>query len=338
MKREPNDTNDDQAIEALLREVGGGYEPPHAAAEEIHRAVHQEWLATVAQRKRRQRVVTFGIAASVAFVALVASWALTLSVSSAELPLSIAYIDGVAQFQPSAAEPVRVLSAGESLPVGSVLVTDGATRIALAYGTDVSMRLDRRSKLERIGPDRFRLSEGAVYIDARPQAAAHDLVVETLAGEVRHLGTQYQIRQGEDVVEVSIREGRVEIKSTKGAALGSAGERVQINAAGDIKRDALSAQDPGWDWAEAASPPFAINDRTLAEFLEWVARETGRQIVYASPDAQHIAQSLKLRGSIEGLDPETALSAVLSTTEFVRYQTSESLIGVQLARSDRAER
>ena len=334
MKLDQSQLDDDTEIEALLREVGAGNQIPYAAAEEVRRAVHQEWLAVVAQRKRRRRVTTFGIAASFALMMVVASWVLRSSVPSSELQMVVAYVDGAAQFQPSARGSMEKLSVGNTLPVGGVLSTDGSTRIALEYGTAVSMRLDRDSKIERVAGNRFRLSAGAVYIDADPKADEQELIVETAAGDVRHLGTQYQVRHSNGLVEISIREGRVEIMNSSRSALASAGEHVTINAEGVIERQAISAQDPQWDWAEQTTPPFTIDDCTLAEFLEWVARETGRQVIYASPEAQSIAQSLKLRGSIDGLDPETALSAVLSTTEFVRYDTSDNLIGVQLARTD----
>ena len=126
----------------------------------------------------------------------------------------------------------------------------------------------------------------------------------------------------------------VQIAGSHGDALASAGEQVRITADGEIERGAISAQDPAWDWAEETSPVFAIHNRTLAEFLEWVARETGRQVVYASADAQRAAETLTLRGSIEGLDPDTALSAVLATTDLTRYESGDGLIGVRLAMSD----
>ena len=336
MKLDQSQPEDDAEIEALLREVGAGSQIPFDVKEEVRRTVHEEWLAVVSQRKRRRRVTTFGIAASFALVMVVASWVLRSSVPSSELPMLVAYVDRASQLLPSAESSVGKLNVGDALPIGGVLSTDDATRIALDYGTAVSIRLDRASKIERVAGDRFRLSAGAVYIDADPQADDHELIVETVAGEVRHLGTQYQVRQSNELVEISIREGRVQITNSHDSALASAGERVRINASGEIERHAISSQDAQWDWAEQTRPPFTIDDRTLAEFLEWVARETGREVIYASPEAQTIAQSLKLRGSIEGLDPDTALSAVLSTTEFVRYETSENLIGVQLARAERA--
>jgi ferric-dicitrate binding protein FerR (iron transport regulator) len=333
MTREHDDMNDDDGLEALLREVGARDEPSPAAMEEVRRAVHHEWRATVTQRKRHNRMVAFAIAASVAIVAVVATWTLRFADPSQDFAVTIAHIEGEARIQASQLDDG--LSVGSSFPVGRTLSTDAVTRIAIAYGAGISIRIDRDSKIERVAPDRFRLSAGAVYIDAPAQAMdhaeGHGLVIETLAGEVQHLGTQYQIRQANDAVEVSIREGRVEVTHSNGAALASAGERLRIRASGQVDRDAISAQDPVWDWAEAATPPFAINDRTLAEFLEWVARETGREVAYASPDAQSMAQTVKLRGSIDGLSPDTALSAVLSTTEFARYDSGDGLIGVRLA-------
>lgn len=331
MKPELDELDREDDIGALLRQVGARHEPTPAVTEEVRRVVHDEWYATVAQRKRRQRVALFAVAASIAFFVAVASWVLRVDVPARDLAVTIARIDGHARVQPSAADTARVVNVGETLGVDAVLATDDATRVALAYGPDVSMRIDRGSKIQRTGPDRFRLDAGALYIDAHPGAEHRALVIETSAGEVRHLGTQYQVRQQERAVEVSIREGRVEIAGAQGASLASAGERVRIDAAGQVERDAISAQDPAWDWAAATSPPFAIDDRTAAEFLEWVARETGRQVAYASPEAKRLAETVKLGGSIENLDPNTALNAVLLTTGLERYETSDHLIGVRLA-------
>ena len=46
----------------------------------------------------------------------------------------------------------------------------------------------------------------------------------------------------------------------------------------------------------------------------WAGRETGRAIVYASPEAEREAAQIVLRGSIEGLRPDESIGAVGSTT------------------------
>jgi hypothetical protein len=83
-----------------------------------------------------------------------------------------------------------------------------------------------------------------------------------------------------------------------------------------------------------AAPAFDINDRPLADFLLWVARETGRTIVYRSAAAESAAREVRLNGSIAGLDPDTALTTVLSTTQLRRYETQSQFIGIGLASSE----
>lgn len=322
------------ALEALLREVGRRDEPSAAAMAEVRRTVHGEWLATISQRKRQRRVFAFAIAASIAFVTVLAGWTLRFAAPDAEFAVTVARIAGDARLQTIPASRGHTIKVGDTVAIGSVLTTDDEMRVALAFGPGTSIRIDRGSKIERVSPSRFRLSAGAVYIDAQPQAEHHELLIETRAGDVQHVGTQYQVRQSGQVVEVSIREGRVQIAGSHGTALASAGERVHIAAAGEVRRGAISGQDPAWEWAEATSPVFALDNRTLAEFLEWVARETGRQVVYASPEARRRAEALKLHGSIDGLDLDTALSAVLSTTDLMQYESGNGLIGVRLAMSD----
>jgi hypothetical protein len=76
----------------------------------------------------------------------------------------------------------------------------------------------------------------------------------------------------------------------------------------------LAANAEAWNWASSIAPPFTIEGRTVHEFLTWAGRETGRQVVYASPEAEGRARAIVLRGSMEGLTPDEAVSAVLSTT------------------------
>jgi hypothetical protein len=49
-------------------------------------------------------------------------------------------------------------------------------------------------------------------------------------------------------------------------------------------------------------------------FLAWAGRETGRTVVYGSPDVEQQARAVILSGTLEGLTPDEAVAAVLSTT------------------------
>jgi hypothetical protein len=69
-----------------------------------------------------------------------------------------------------------------------------------------------------------------------------------------------------------------------------------------------------WDWTLEAAPTIDIEGLPLAQFLAWAARETGREVVYASPEAESEAAGIVVHGSIAGLSPAEALDAVLATT------------------------
>lgn len=129
---------------------------------------------------------------------------------------------------------------------------------------------------------------------------------------------------------VSVREGRVLITSPTGSNTGEAGQVLRLNMDGELSRGALAATDPYWQWTLHAAPAFEIDNRSLADFLHWIARETGRQLVYSTPQAETAAESVILRGSIEGLDTDAALAAVLSTTQLRRYRTDTTEIGIEL--------
>jgi ferric-dicitrate binding protein FerR (iron transport regulator) len=195
----------------------------------------------------------------------------------------------------------------------------------------VSLRLDQGTIVKVASADELVLTAGALYIDSQAQNP-QELTVRTDAGSVRHVGTQYEVRTHADDMVVSVREGRVVIANAAGTSSGVAGEEIRVTPRGQIVRGTVAAHDPRWQWASRTAPQFDINDHTLAVFLEWVARETGRKVVYASSEAQSAANELKLRGSIVGLDPDTALNAVLSTTQLHRYQTKDELIGIALTR------
>ena len=75
-------------------------------------------------------------------------------------------------------------------------------------------------------------------------------------------------------------------------------------------------------------PPFSIEGRSVDEFLGWAARETGRQVVYASPDIEQQARRVTLSGTVEGLAPDQALAAVLATTS-LRPVVDREQIGIE---------
>jgi ferric-dicitrate binding protein FerR (iron transport regulator) len=203
-------------------------------------------------------------------------------------------------------------------------------RLALAWGTGGTVRVDAGSRLE-CRTDRVLLRAGAVYVESAADGAAP--LVETPLGVVRHLGTRYEVRVAPRTVAVTVRDGRVEFARLRRTELvAAAGERLAVDVGGGVIREPVAADDARWSWTESVAPPFAIEGRTLHEFVAWYARESGRELRYASPAIRAAAGVLVLRGSVDDLAPAEALAAVLSTTRF-RAQIEDGAL-VVAARED----
>ena len=327
--------SNDASIEELLREVGARNEPSPAAAHEVMSAVHAEWRDIVQQRRQQQRVVAWRIAAGVALAVLVSTFAYRFMAPAPTQVASIAHVDGQLLASTDDDAPEARVS-GQAIRVGDTVQTDAQSRAAVSFPDGLSLRLDHETSLTVDATDRITLTTGAVYIDAPSgrRATSDALMVNTRAGSVQHVGTQYEVRTHADVMLVSIREGRVLVTNGTSSNTGEAGQVLRLNTEGQLTRSMLAATDPHWQWTLQAAPSFDIDNQSLAAFLQWIARETGRHIVYSTPQAEAAAAGVKLRGSIAGLDVDAALAAVLSTTQLRRYQTDATEIGIELTPID----
>lgn len=324
--------DDDAGIEQLLQNVGAREEPSLEMTEAIRSAVHAEWQSVVGARRRRTQWIQYSAAAGFIGIALTA--AIVWRVSSVDpLSATIARADGAVQIVTSDGQ-VHASTNGQRIATGDTLRTGNAARVAIDFGNGLTARLDRNSELSLGSDHRVALVVGAIYVDALPgPATATNLIVDTAFGAVRHIGTQYQIRLVNDGLEVGVREGRIEVTNQLGRNEGTAGEQLKISAQGDVARRTLSPLDASWQWAAAIAPALDIDNLLLSDFLTWAARQSGKKLTYDSPLTQQAASKVKLRGSVEGLDVNTALTAVLSTTRFQRTQTNDESIHISMATS-----
>jgi ferric-dicitrate binding protein FerR (iron transport regulator) len=321
---------DDAGIEELLQQVGARDEPSPEMEREVYAAVHAEWRSLVDERQKKRRFMVWGMAASFVLVVLVATFSLELMVGPPELVASVARVDGGLMVAPEKGAN-RSRKVGEPIVAGERVSTDATSRAALSIGPHLSLRLDHDTVVRLASNDRVTLEAGTIYVDDPPSPRRSALTVESRAGSVRHYGTQYSVRDAESGIEISVREGRIIVTNSAGTSAGVAGERLRVTNAGAVTRSKIAPNDDFWTWVQDAAPAFDINDRTLAAFLLWIGRETGREIVYETSLAETAASEAKLHGSIDGLDLDTALATVLSTTQLRQYSAGGGRIGIRLA-------
>ena len=334
MNKHENPSPDDAEIAELLQEVGPRIEPSPEMTREIEAVVRAEWQHVVAARKRRQSFVWAAAAAFFAVaIALTIGFAM-MNTQSDPIGRRMAVLERASGdvFVATDGRRWSRLSEGDEVVVGSSIRSDA--RAALSLDNGVALRVDRGSVLHIAALDRITLNVGAVYIDAPPGNASRDLTVDTHVGAVRHVGTQYQVRSTAEGIDVSVREGRVVVENAAGRNVAKAGERLKIATHGPVQRSSVSPFDAQWQWASEVAPTFAIENQSLVAFLSWVSRETGRTLVFETPQAEAAAADVKLHGSIEGLTPEAALNAVLATTPLRRDLANAHAIEIELASID----
>jgi ferric-dicitrate binding protein FerR (iron transport regulator) len=327
---------DDADLAALLRAVGPREQPPAAMAAAVRDAVAAEWRATVAARQpaaqRRNVQPWVALAASVAAVAIAVGLALPRFGADDEPFATVARVDGSVQVRDVDAGEWQPVTTGASLTATDRIRTLADGRLAVRRNDGLELRLDAATELAFDDPDRASLASGRVYVDAgRPGTGTGSFVLDTPQGAVRHLGTQYSVGLDGGGVQVAVREGSVAVEHGRSPVIARAGEALVITGDGAVRRASVPAFGDAWHWAEAMAPTFAIEGRSLDEFLAWAARETGRDVIYASADAAREAETTQLKGSVAGLSPEAAVLAVLASEPGLRHEITGGQIRIERA-------
>ena len=310
----PMDTTDEREVAALLRSVGARPTASAQAMAGVRAAVAAEWRTAVAARQRRRQYVGWAAAAGIAVAAFGVWLAGPMLQSEPQVVASLARVVGSVEHNRGDGRwtPVTALT---SLEPGTRLRTAADGRAAVQLGNGIELRLDARTHLALNDAGRATLSTGAVYVDSGQlrggSGAEFDL--ETPAGTITHLGTQYQARIEDGRVLVGVREGRVRLSGKSADVVGNAGEQLVV-ADGQVTRSALASTAAAWNWVAQVTPPYVIEGQSVEAFLVWAARQTGRTVVYTSPEVARQARSVTLSGTVEGLTPDEAVAAVLSTT------------------------
>ncbi len=327
---------EEASLAALLRDVGPRADPPPDVARQVRAVVEAEWRAVVAARQPMVRPTArpiarrwpvLALAASIAVAAIGAWFALPLLNQPVTPLATLSRVDGAVEAgSGSDWQPVTVR---QTLTAGQGLVTGPQGRAAVKLRDGITLRLDTDTRVALLTPERIVVGRGAVYLDAGSRSATADpLVIESRYGSTRHLGTQYEVRIASEAMVVSVREGLVEVSGAGLSTQANAGEQLRLKANGSMRRETIERTAALWDWTQEVTPPFAIEQRTLPDFLAWVSRETGRHLEYASPQLQSSAAGIVLRGSVAGLRPDAALAAVMATTP-LDYTADRSLITIK---------
>ncbi|MCH9693346.1 MAG: FecR family protein [Gammaproteobacteria bacterium] len=312
----------DEPLEQLLRHADPRPTPGMADAAAAQKAVHAEWRKVTTRRQAKKRLAGFAIAATVLLVVFSAFNTFRIAAPG---PVEVAVIQksfgsisfvGDRSILTPADALTRVLS-------GQTIVTGQDAGIALAWGDGGSLRIDRGTEIQFISNDHIYLHIGQVYFDSQPSSLAagynatdsSPLMIETRQGSVSHVGTQYMTSIKGRTLAVSVREGQVTVEDRRRRHSAASGQQLLFEGGRQPLRLSINAYGDAWDWVADTAPPFDFDGRTIDEFLQWVGRELGYDVVYSSDRIEHTARRDQLMGMERVSDsPAAALRAGMSLT------------------------
>ena len=316
MNPESRKSDGSDAVATLIR-AGGRREAPPESAYRTVLAVAESALQAKLRRRRWRRLGVALAAAAALCVLSVALYQRTQPALSLPVAVPVAGVDrldGVVEARSSADEDWVLLDSSRQLPRGSLVRTGRGSGVGLLMQRHLSLRVAADTEIELTDAALVRLLRGAIYVDAAPDAKDR-LFVATPLGTARHDGTQFELRYEPPRLQLRVREGRVYLDRESGPVQAATGESLLITADGQIERSRIPTHDARWQWTQSLAPMPDFDERPVRELLQWVARQTGRQLRYAGPAAEQRAATAILHGRLSRLAPDEALTVALATTD-----------------------
>jgi ferric-dicitrate binding protein FerR (iron transport regulator) len=300
-ERTPPPVNEDgDELAVLFGRVGARERPTPAAEKAAFEALHAQWRSRIARLHRRRLTTLAALsAAAAAAFGVVHVWLQSPEPAPALLA-TVEYVEGgdiTWRDDRSQAQPLGALRA---LSEGQRLATGLGSRVALRWHDGGSLRLDENSRLEFVSGTSVRLTAGNVYFDSAVAegtgSAAPELAVQTPAGEVVHIGTQFMVSVASDEVVLSVREGNVRVTGDGFELVVATNQALDLRADGTREVTAIDGHGERWAWAADVAPQIALDGRTTFDVIAWAARETGRRVVYPTATAEMRARDDVLHG------------------------------------------
>jgi ferric-dicitrate binding protein FerR (iron transport regulator) len=322
-------------IANLLRAGGRRAAPSAEDRDYVFDAAFASWRRTV--RARRQRRWMAAVAAGFAIMAVAYSVIERGSGDDPGVVAQAALLRGELWSSGPHDSTWRHVSAGTPVDLGARLRTGAGTGAALLLSDGASIRLRAATTVVVESRSHVRLDSGGIYIDTGPGGRSQPIKVLTDWGTVNDLGTVFEVERTSSELRVRVREGRIRLErgGERGIVESGAGQELAVDAGGAAEVRNFPTTGAEWAWAEALAVAPESDDQPLLQFLEWVARETGRRLRFDEPGTRAQAAAVRLHGSARNLGPLDALTLMLETTDFEFRLQGESEIVIYRRHVDR---
>lgn len=326
-------------IGQLLRLAGPREAVPLERVLRVRAAVEAEWRRQTRVRSQRTTIgwsiAALATAALVLFGVRLAMNGGTATESPAAVVATVEILRGTVRQGPgldAAATPPVSWRVGDAIRAGKALDTTMGGRAALRFTDGTSVRVDNGTRLQLVSETALVLERGAIYVDSGPGDSS-PIEVRTRLGVARDIGTRFEVRLDTSALRVRVRDGLVQLTQSGDSHEAKSGDELTLDESGAVVRRTVPLHGADWEWAVGLANPFEVEGRSLKEFLDWIAGETGWRIRFADADLERKSATIVLHGSIEGFTPEEALSAMLPPSG-VEHQLENGVLRIWLGAGD----
>lgn len=310
----------EDSIARLINLAGPRPTVPEDVQARVRASVRAEWRRVTVRRRTPRWMLPAALAASVVLAAVLAGLFLA---NDAEPIATVAVAYELTQ------ESGTPLATGDPVFAGDTIVT-GPNGAALGFPNGLSLRFAGQTTATLNAADEITIVAGRIYADTGPSVRdERRITVNTPVGSASDRGTQFVVGYDDLAMTVAVRRGSVDVSGRRASWTADAGQKLTVQPDEEAVFDEVGPQDGFWDWTAALAPVFDIENRSIFDFLNWAAQETGRDLVFANDSVRRAAMASTLSGSIAGFTPSEAIEAVLPTTRFeVRIESQRMFVAV----------
>ncbi len=299
--------DNEEQIAALLRLAGPRPRIDDERTARVRAQVHDEWLRGVRQRTRVR-----WLGAAVAAAAMIAAVMLFIPrqrPAPAAAPSTI-----VAHVQTILGTTKPPVAMAATVAEGTWIETLAGSALSLDWN-GATLRLGEQTKVRLDSARNATLERGTIYFDGHQS----NVIIRTALGEIRDIGTQFEVRLRAETLRVRVREGRVDLRRGGESFIADAATEL-VAGPTSVRKNAIAVSGAEWQWIEEAAPPLRLEGLTLHEALTRVAREKGLRVELRGVDGD-----VRLHGGV-AFTPDEALDAATAATSLSWRIENDTLI------------
>jgi len=308
------------ALPELLGQLHARENAPEQAKQRVKHQLKAQWRENNKQGNNAKPWFIFGSAATA--MSLIVGIFFTQFLTKTPVVLTSVYLESVKGLVKTSG----LTSDNKVLGAGAMIETFADGYATLTLQTGGNLRLNHNSQLVINENNEFTLSYGSVYFDSgMHQGSKTPITLHTIHGNIRDIGTQFAVNSNRDEIQISVREGQINLDSGEKIQALHAGYQLISDSEGRLEQTQISPTSESWQWIYSAAPKFTLEGKDLYQFLTWITREHGLLLAFKSEHIKKLSKVVVLHGDINGLTLEQALSTVFSTTELKYTLTQNKL-------------